>query len=153
MAADNFTLTLLTEQSPEVVFQAINKVRNWWSGYYSEVINGETEKLNDEFDFSAGEGVHYSKQKLVEVIPDKKVVWLITDSEFGYIENKDEWTGTKVIFEISEKDGKTQLLFTHMGLTPEAECYEACGPAWTLYLQNRLLPLINANHPLINAFE
>ncbi|HTF80970.1 MAG TPA: SRPBCC domain-containing protein, partial [Cytophagales bacterium] len=138
-------LTLWTEQTPEKVFQAINNVRAWWSGYYSEEFEGNTEKLNDEFTFRAGEGVHYSKQKIVEVIPNKKIVWLITDSQLSFIEKKDEWMGTKVIFEIVEKDGKTQLVFTHEGLTPAVECYESCVPAWSQYLESKLLPLINAN--------
>ena len=95
----------MTEQSPQEVFNAINKVRAWWTGYYSEEINGGTEKLNDEFTFSAANGAHYSKQKLVEMIPNKKIAWLVTESEFGYLEKADEWTGTQVIFDISEKGG------------------------------------------------
>ena len=142
MLTRNFTLTLVTEQSPEDVFRAIRNVRDWWSGYYSEEIQGNTETLNDEFSFRAADGAHFSKQKLVEVIPNKKIVWLITESKFTYIEDQDEWTDTKVIFEISRNDGKTQLVFTHEGLTPEVECYDACASGWTQYLQNKLLPMI-----------
>jgi uncharacterized protein YndB with AHSA1/START domain len=142
MLTRNFTLTLVTEQSPEDVFRAIRNVRDWWSGYYSEEIQGNTETLNDEFSFRAADGAHFSKQKLVEVIPNKKIVWLITESKFTYIEDQDEWTDTKVIFEISRSDGKTQLVFTHEGLTPEVECYDACASGWTQYLQNKLLPMI-----------
>lgn len=145
MATSDFTVTLFTEQTPQEVFQAVNNVRNWWSGFYSEEINGDTEKLNDEFSFSAAGGVHYSKQKLVEVIPGKKVAWLVTDSELSFLQKKDEWTGTKMVFEISKKGDKTQLVFTHEGLIPETECYESCAPSWSRYLQNRLLPLINAD--------
>jgi hypothetical protein len=148
MTTSNFTLTLLTEKTPAEVFQAISNVREWWSGYHSEEIMGRSVNLNDEFSFSAAGGIHYSRQKLVEVIPDKKIVWLITDSDFGYIAKKDEWTGTKVIFEISEKEGKTHLVFTHEGLTPAVECYETCAPSWTMYLQNKLLPLINTKNHL-----
>lgn len=144
MLTRNFTVTLVTEQSPEDVFRAIRNVRDWWSGYYSEEIHGDTEKLNDEFSFRAADGAHFSKQKLVEVIPNKKIVWLITESKFTFIEDQDEWTGTKVIFEISRSDGKTQLVFTHEGLTPEVECYDACTSGWTQYLQNKLLPMIAA---------
>lgn len=143
MAATDFTQTLITNKTPQEVFQAIIHVRSWWSGLYSEEYSGETEKLHDEFSFRAGGGAHYSKQKLVEVIPDKRVVWLITESELTFLEKTDEWVGTKVIFEISEKDGKTQLVFTHEGLTPEIECYDSCAPAWSTYLQEKLVPLIS----------
>jgi hypothetical protein len=146
MTAKDFTLTLTTGQTPQEVFKAITNVRGWWSGYYSEEIIGNTGNLGDEFSFRAGDGAHYTKQKLVEVIPNKKVVWLITESELSFVEDKYEWTGTKVIFDITEKGGKTNLVFTHEGLNPTFECYDACAPAWTQYLQNKLLPLINTGN-------
>ena len=144
MSNQNFNVTLLVDQTPEEVFNAVTNVRKWWSGYYSEEIEGNTEKFNDEFSFRAGGGAHFSKQKLVEVIPNKKIVWLVTDSELSFVENKNEWIGTKIIFEISKKESKTQLTFTHEGLVPEFECCDSCSPAWTQYLQNKLLPLIKA---------
>jgi hypothetical protein len=142
MKNKNFTTTLIVDQTPEEVFNAIRNVRGWWSGYYSEEIKGDTEKLNDEFSFRAGGGAHYSRQKLIEVIPNKKVVWQITDSKLDFLEKKNEWTGTRVSFDISTKGNKTELVFTHEGLIPEIECYNSCAPAWSQYLQNKLLPLI-----------
>jgi hypothetical protein len=144
MKNKNFTTTLIVDQTPEEVFNVVRNVRGWWSGYYSEEIKGDTEELNDEFSFRAGGGAHYSRQKLIEVIPDKKVVWLVTDSKLDFLEKKDEWTGTKIIFDISTKVNKTQLVFTHDGLMPEIECYNACAPAWSQYLHNKLLPLITS---------
>ncbi len=143
MKATDFTFTLTSNRTPEQVFKAITDVRSWWSGLYSERFEGQTEKLNDEFSFLAGDGAHYSKQKLIEVIPNKRIVWLIIDGSLSFVEKKGEWIGTKVIFDISEKDGKTELVFTHQGLTPEIECYESCAPAWTQYLHEKLLPIIN----------
>jgi hypothetical protein len=133
----NFTTALLVDQTPEEVFAAVNNVRGWWS----KGIKGGTEKLNDEFEFEVKD-VHYSKQKLVEAIPDKKVVWLVTESNLTFTKDKGEWTGTKVIFDISKKGDKTQLTFTHEGLVPEVECYGACSPAWTEYIQHSLFRLI-----------
>ena len=75
MATADFTTTLMVEQTPKEVFNAINNVRGRWQGE----IKGSTDKLNDEFTFSAGGGAHFSKQKLVELIPDKKIVWLVTN--------------------------------------------------------------------------
>jgi len=142
MKNKNFTTTLIVDQTPEEVFNVVMNVRGWWSGYYSEEIKGDTEKLNDEFSFRAGGGAHYSRQKLIEVIPNKKIVWLIIDSKLDFVEKKDEWTGTKVNFDISTKGNMTELVFTHEGLIPEIECYNSCAPAWSQYLQNKLLPLI-----------
>jgi hypothetical protein len=144
MKNKNFTTTLIVDQTPEEVFNVVRNVRGWWSGYYSEEIKGDTKELNDEFSFRAGDGAHYSRQKLIEVIPGQKVVWLVTDSKLDFLEKKDEWTGTKIIFDISTKVNKTQLVFTHDGLMPEIECYNACAPAWSQYLHNKLLPLITS---------
>lgn len=151
MKNKSFTIALLSDQAPAEVFNAVRNVRDWWSGYYSEEIKGGTEKLNDEFSFRAGDGVHYSKQKLIEVIPNKKIVWLITESDLSFLEKKDEWTGTKVIFDISPRGNQTQLVFTHEGLIPEIECYNSCAPAWSQYLLNKLLPMITTG--IINAHE
>ena len=148
MKNQNFTTTFLVDQNPEEVFNAIKNVRGWWSGLYSEEFEGETNKLNDEFTFRAGDGAHYSKQKLIELIPGKKIAWLVTDSNLNFLENKNEWTGTKIIFEISGPDSyrggnKTQIRFTHEGLVPKVECYESCAPSWTKYLNEKLLNLIS----------
>ena len=133
----NFNITFLVEQTPNQVFNAINNVRGWWS----EELEGESEKLNDEFIYRHKE-FHYSKHKLIGVEQDKKVVWLTTDSKLTFVNKQDEWNGTEMIFEIARQDDKTKLVITHFGLVPEFECYEACSKGWTHYLQSSLLPLI-----------
>ena len=47
-----------------------------------------------------------------------------------------------IIFEISEKDGRTQIRLTQQGLVPEYECFEICQNAWTQYIQQSLKNLI-----------
>ncbi|OYU79694.1 MAG: ATPase [Flavobacterium sp. BFFFF1] len=143
MDSTDFIYTIKSDKKASQVFKAIADVRSWWVGYYGEEIIGNTENAGDEFDFTAGGDVHFSRQKLIEVVPDKKVVWLITDSAFNYVEKADEWKGTHVIFDIVEEGGQTVLTFTHKGLTPKLECYNSCVPAWSQYLEHKLVPLIN----------
>jgi len=137
MDNQNFTVSFLVDQTPEEAFNAINNVRRWWT----ENLEGGTQKLNDEFEVRFGD-VHYSRQKLVEVVPNKKIAWLITDSQLNFIKNKSEWTNTKISFEIAEKDGKTKVLFTQLGLIPEIECYRDCSNAWGYYINSSLRNLI-----------
>jgi len=138
MDNQNFTVSFLVDQTPKEAFNAIQNVPGWWT----ENLQGSTQQLNDEFEVRFGD-VHYSKQKLIEVITNKKVVWLITDSRLNFVKDKSEWTGTKISFEIAEKDGKTQVRFTHSGLVPEIECYRDCSNAWGYY--------VNSLHSLITT--
>lgn len=133
----DFTITILVEQTPENVFKAINNVSAWWQGE----ITGNSHQIGDEFDYRMMT-VHFSKQKVVEMIPNKKVVWLVTESDLGSFLNKTEWNGTKIIFEISEVNNKTQLRFIHSGLIPKFECYGDCSSAWEMLVQQSLFSLI-----------
>ena len=137
MKTSDFTTTISVDQTPQEAFNAINNVRDWWPGE----IEGNTTKLDDEFSYRYKK-MHYSNQKLVEVIPGKKVIWLVTESSLNFVENKSEWTGTKIIFEIFEKDNKTQVRFTHQGLVPQFECFDACSNAWTDIIRDGLRALI-----------
>src|SRR5262245_41193272 len=113
MDKQDFTTTILVNNTRKEVFDAVNNVRGWWS----EEIEGSTEKLNDEFNYHYKD-VHRAKMKLIEVVPDKKVVWHVLDNYFSFTKDKSEWKDTKIIFEISEKGNQTQLHFTHLGLVP-----------------------------------
>ncbi len=142
MKDKNFSTSILVEQSPAAAYKTILNVSAWWSGLYEESFEGSSEKLGDEFSFLAGGGVHYTKQKLVELVPNKKAVWLVTEANLSFVDKTDEWKGTKISFEISQEAGKTKIVFTHIGLVPEFECYDSCAPAWTQYMQERLVDAI-----------
>ena len=148
MKTVDFSTTLLVNQTPKEVFDAINNVRGWWS----EEIDGSTNQLNDEFNYHY-EDVHRCKMKIIEFIPNEKVVWLVLDNYFKFTQDKSEWIGTKIIFEISRPDDKTQLRFTHLGLVPEYECFEICRDAWSNYIRNSLLNLVSTGKGQPNGKE
>lgn len=153
MTTADFTTTIVVDQTPKEAFNAINIVRGWWS----EEIEGSTDKLNDEFNYHF-EDIHRCQMKLIEIIPDKKVVWLVMDNYFKpgifdeaahhlpgndrITKDQNEWTGTKISFEISRKDNKTQIRFTHFGLVPGYECFDVCSNGWNHYIQQSLVSLI-----------
>jgi len=148
MTTTDFTTSILVDKSPKAVFDAINNVGAWWPGK----ITGNTHKVNDEFEYRY-EDIHYSKHKVTEMEPGKKIVWLVTDSKLNFTTDKTEWTGTKNIFDISEKDGKTLVRFTHAGLVPKFECYKDCSNAWTSIIQDSLYSLITTGKGKMDLFN
>jgi len=64
------------------------------------------------------------------------------DSYLDFVEDKTEWNGTKVTFEIAKKGDKTEVRFTHVGLNPDVECYDDCSKAWGSYINGSLRNLI-----------
>jgi hypothetical protein len=137
MVSHNYSTAFTVDQSPEEAFDAINNVRAWWSGD----IEGRTDRVGEEWTYRYKD-IHYSKQRITELVPGKKVVWLILDSHLDFVEDKTEWNGTKVTFDVSKKAGKTEVRFTHMGLVPEYECFNDCSNAWGSYINGSLRKLI-----------
>lgn len=147
MENQNYSTRFLVDQTPEEVFNAVINVRGWWS----EQIEGDTNKLNDEFNYHYKDA-HRCKMKLIEVIPNKKVVWLVLENYFNFIEDATEWIGNKISFEITKKDDKTQLVFTQAGLVPAYECYNICSDAWGNYINSSLRDLVETGKGQPNPY-
>ena len=148
MNTPGFTTSFTVEETPKEVFVAINNVRGWWS----ESVEGNTAQLNEEFLYYYKD-VHISKMKIIEFIPNQKVVWLVLDNHFNFTKDQTEWKGNKIVFEIFEKGNKTELKFTQEGLVPTYECYNVCHDAWTSYIQGSLKDLITTGKGKPNAKE
>jgi hypothetical protein len=139
MKSRNYTTTITVDQSPDDVFAAINNVRAWWSG--KPGVEGDTTKVGDEFTYRY-EPHHVSRQKIIELIPGKKVVWRVVDGSINFVKDKTEWNGTTITFDITKKGKKTELRFTHDGLTSDIECFDGCSDAWSSYVKGGLRNLI-----------
>jgi len=148
MENQNYTATIVVKKDAQTVFNAIKNFRAWWS----EEIQGETGTLGETF-FYHYKDVHLCKIKLIEEVNNKKLVYLVTENEFNFVEDKTEWVNTKLIFEIAEEGNQTKVIFTHEGLTPDYECYEVCNDAWTSYIQGSLKDLIETGVGKPNAKE
>ena len=141
MKNNSYNISIEVAQSPQRVFESItNDIAKWWGG---KDFKGNSTNVNDEFIINHP-NAHYSNQKLVEVIANKKIVWLVTESTLHWLQkDKHEWANTKMIFEISSKGDKTMLHFTHVGLVPEKECYSLCHEGWNAVIKDYLFNYIN----------
>src|SRR5262245_40770202 len=74
MKTKSYSANIEVALSQKDVFTRMNDFKKWWTTH----LEGQSAKLNDEFVIRYGgdvEGdIHYSKHKLVEVIPNEKVV-------------------------------------------------------------------------------
>jgi hypothetical protein len=110
----NYSVEIELAKSPNNVFNHLINLRKWWP----EDFEGEDIKLNSEFTFTTGDS-HYSKNKVIEFLPNKKVVWLTIES-IRKTDNFD-WQGTKMIFELTPKGDNTIVKFTYDGVVLENE--------------------------------
>lgn len=137
MTDESFTIAFTVPQTPAQAFAAIQNVRGWWS----EGVEGDTARLGDEFAYRFKD-LHRSRHALTEVIPGEKMVWRVLDAELTFVNDRDEWRGTEMVFDIARKDDQTEVRFTHRGLRPAFECYGACSGAWGRYVGKSLKALI-----------
>ena len=147
MKKQDYSTSIPTNATPKESFKCVNSVSKWWT----ENIEGSSQ--NPDGIFTVRFGTTWKTFKIIEFVPDKKVVWQVTDCNMPWNKNKTEWKNTKIVWEVSKKDNKTQIRFTHLGLVPDFECFDACSNAWTDYLQNSLKNLITTGKGQPNPRE
>jgi hypothetical protein len=134
---NDFTTAFTVNRTPQEAFAAICNVRGWWS----EDIRGGTEKPGDIFNYRFKD-IHRCTIKVTKSTPGQKVVWHVLDNYFSFTEDRSEWKGTDVVFDISRMGDQTEVRVTHVGLVPEYECYDVCSDGWTTYINGSLKSLI-----------
>ena len=113
MTSQNYATTFVVDQTPEEAFAAITNVRGWWSGE----IDGSTDQLGEEFTYRY-QDVHYSKQRITELVPGQKVVWHVLDAYLDFTDDPDEWVGTDITFEVARKGDQTEVQLHPPGSGP-----------------------------------
>jgi len=116
------SITILVDKSPKEVFDGVNNVRGWWSGE----ITGNTDKVGEVWIYRY-EDLHRSTQKVSEMIPDKRVVWHVTDSQLSSVKDKTEWNGTEIVFDISKKGARPSSV-SPMSVSPRRSSATTTAP-------------------------
>lgn len=130
-------LSFRVPRAPMEVFDAVNRVDAWWIGE----VTGAFDRVGARFTYEY-KPYHRTVQEVIDLVPGKRIVWMVLESAIHFVEHKEEWKGTRIIFEISEKDGETEVRFTHAGLTPKPACFGNCSAGWEHYIGKSLPALI-----------
>ena len=78
----------------------------------------------NEFDFGDNDT---TKMKIIELSPNKRILWECVDSD-------PEWIGTKISFDLTEKDGVTAVVLKHFDWRELTEFYQWCNYNWAMFL-------------------
>lgn len=125
---ENFNKAIILEATKDKVYDALtNTISKWWT----EMFEGVSNEQGKSFTIRFGESV-FKTMTTEELLHNKKVVWKVTDSliDIPDLKNKTEWINTKIVWEIFSKNNQTELHLTHLGLTPQIECYNICESGW-----------------------
>ena len=132
---ENYKATMTVDAPLKTVFDSINKITDWWGH-----IEGPTQHQGDEFVYHPGETT--VNMKITEMMPDKKIVWHVTDCYLPWLKDIKEWKDTTMVFNLKPVEEGTEIDFEHVGLTPDVECYNGCVKGWDQYIKGSLKDLI-----------
>jgi uncharacterized protein YndB with AHSA1/START domain len=117
---------LVIKAPAKTVFNAITEqegLASWWT---TNTIAKPEVGFVDEFKF--GDEYH-NKMKVIKLEKDKLVCW-------DCLGGDREWVGTKLSFELNEKNDSTELMFTHAGWAAQTLFYANCNFHWGGFMQS-----------------
>ncbi|WP_347217741.1 SRPBCC domain-containing protein [Chryseobacterium sp.] len=129
---ENYTNTIEVKTTADKVYKALaHQVPLWWS----EMFEGSSAQTGNGFTIRFGTNIHKT-MKVKESIPVTKMIWYVEDSliTLPELKNQTEWIGTTILWEIEQTGENTQIKVTHIGLSPDIECYDICSNGWIQFL-------------------
>lgn len=136
MKKQDYHYEFVADVSAEEAFDAINDVKAWWATCFK----GHSESVHDLFSMPFGKT--WVNFEVTELVPEKRVVWFVTDCNIEFVKDKKEWKDTTVVFEIEPLAQGVKVSMTHIGLLPEVECYANCERGWNHHFGESLRNLL-----------
>lgn len=112
--------------SPRDVYAALvsrDRLADWWT----TDTQGRAE-IGSVIRFRFGERGYFD-MKVLELVPDKRVVWEVT-------EGPAEWIGTNVIWDLTPFEDGTTIRFKHKGWREQVEFMGHCSTKWATFLMS-----------------
>ncbi|KJF22582.1 SRPBCC domain-containing protein [Rhodococcus sp. AD45-ID] len=96
------------------------------AGWWTSDTDGDP-NIGGTLQFRFGEG--RIDMKVVELQPDKRVLWEVTAGP-------EEWLGTRVVWDLRRDGDFTVVLFAHEGWKEPVEFLHHCSTKWALFLMS-----------------
>jgi hypothetical protein len=132
----DYHASIMVNTTARKAAEAISNVAAGWT----ENMEGGAKKINDIFTVRFGET--FVRFKIVEMIPDQRIVWQVQDCYLHWLSDKKEWMNTSILWEISGNNNSTEIDMTHIGLKPGIECFSDCVKGWDQYVKGSLFSLL-----------
>jgi uncharacterized protein YndB with AHSA1/START domain len=146
----DFTMQVSFDRSPEEVYDAIVRIRDWWM---TDVV-GDNDRIGEVFSYEVP-SMHSCTMRVVQLSPARRIVWRVVTSNMPLFADPEEWVGSDLTFELEPEADGTCLRFTHVGLSPADDCYEVCSAAWGHFIGFSLRGLVSTGSgtPSFNPAE
>lgn len=120
----NIELTQYINATPDVVYEALTTTKG-----LSEIWTLENSVASEVGGMSSfGFGPEPTTiMKITELTSNRRVAWECVESD-------PEWVGTRIVFELEDRHGKTALTAKHLDWRAVTEFFRSCGYNWGIFL-------------------
>ncbi len=133
----NYRATISAPVSPDSARAAIfDEMHLWWTDRTERAPSGVTVRFNRSHASFAFD-------------PQNPLIWRCTDANM-IIENvadSTEWTGTRLLWEISPTDTGCTVTLEHEGLNDTLACLDVCTRGWQHFFETSLLAHLTGGTP------
>jgi uncharacterized protein YndB with AHSA1/START domain len=112
-------------EAPAVrVYEALANTKGL-AGWWTEDVTGNA-SVGGVLKFRFGT-TGANDMKVLELVPNSRIAW-------DCIGGPPEWVGTRLTFDLAERDGETVLLFAQRGWREPVEFMHACSTKWAIFM-------------------
>ncbi len=146
---DNYTTTIHCPVSAEQAYRAISEeMSSWWtpmSGLFKDVGDkARTDFGGDSYWVFTAKTLNSPNLIELECVESRMIMDILDDPG--------EWLGTILRFEISGSDASAEIVFTHLGLNQEMQCFEVCEAGWNHYIPGSLRDYLHGEGGKPNSY-
>ncbi|MEW8351117.1 MAG: SRPBCC domain-containing protein [Candidatus Thiodiazotropha taylori] len=145
----DYRSSIICPVSPSQAYRAIAEEMDQWWTPMSAPFHKAGDRAKTDFggdSYWVFEARSLNEAKLIEL--DCVESNMVSDA----LDDPEEWLGTRLIFEFNEDKAGTEIRFTHLGLTPQFDCYEICKNGWDHYILTSLKNYLDGLGGIPNSY-